>query len=119
MKDCTNCKWDRLNSEGRMIQCFQGHVRIFKKMVENCHAWEERPKEIYCNLKDPEIECFEFKRKMDHGWCKDCVHRGLEERPNPPCWCDEPTFCYVLAGEKTIKAEFCPVCQKPREEWGK
>ena len=44
---------------------------------------------------------------------------GPEEKPKPFCWCDKPTFRYVLAGEHSFKAEFCPVCSKKREEWGK
>ena len=48
-----------------------------------------------------------------------CHHSEPEIKPKPLCWCDEPTFCYVLVGENTLKAEFCPVCGKKREEWGK
>lgn len=49
MKNCTNCKWDRLNPQGheRMIQCGQGHDRLIDKVIENCHAWEEK-KECWC-----------------------------------------------------------------------
>ena len=42
-RSCKDCKWDRLNPEGkRMIQCGQGHARTFEKVIENCHAWEEK-----------------------------------------------------------------------------
>ncbi len=49
----------------------------------------------------------------------ECHHEDPEEKPKERCWCDEPTFAYVLAGEKSIKAEFCPVCGKVQKEWGK
>ncbi len=48
-----------------------------------------------------------------------CHHSEPQEKPKEKCWCDEPTFCYVLVGEQPIRAEFCPGCGKKREEWGK
>ena len=45
MKNCQNCQWDKLNPQGqKMIQCGQGHIRTFQKIIENCHAWEEKKK---------------------------------------------------------------------------
>ena len=40
MKNCESCKWDR---EG---ECKQGHVRWNRDkrwIIEDCHAWEEKP----------------------------------------------------------------------------
>ena len=50
MTKCLDCKYDILDVEGqRMEQCRQGHSRTFKRMIENCHAWEEKPK-CWCEL---------------------------------------------------------------------
>ena len=48
-----------------------------------------------------------------------CHHSEPQEKQKESCWCSKPTFCYVLVGEQTLKAQFCPVCKKPSEEWGK
>ena len=86
-RNCINCKFDRLNSEKeRMIQCFQGHVRIFKKVVENCHAWEEK-KKCWCG----------YSNRERNNWNVSVKDReGL------------PNFVWNIA--------YCPVCGKPMKE---
>jgi len=52
MRDCLSCKWDALNQHlqgQRMIQCKQGHIRTFQKIIEDCHAWEVK-KTCWCEL---------------------------------------------------------------------
>lgn len=76
--------------------------------MEHKLCW--RCKEYLLNKYGPNF----YKTPSDH-----CHHPEPQEKPKPLCWCDTPTFCYVLVGEHTVKAEFCPVCKKPREGWGK
>lgn len=90
-RNCMNCKFDRFNLEGRMIQCFQGHVRIFKTVVENCHAWGEKP--------EPPCWC-SYPQEVRNNW--NVSVRDKEGVPNL-VW----------------KIVCCPVCGKARINWGK
>ena len=79
-KDCLNCKWDKLNPQGqRMIQCDQGHVRPFQKIIDNCHAWEEKER-CWCDYPVAER----------NNW--NVSIRGPDGLPNP-VW--SFTFCPV------------------------
>lgn len=73
--------------------------RFMPEIVKHPHPW------LHCHHNEGVITLHNFL--------------SLDEKPKEKCWCDEPTFCYVIAGEKTIKAEFCPVCGKVQKEWGK
>ena len=53
-----------------------------------------------------------------------CHHDEPEEKPKVKCWCEEPTFSVVvvLSREKKTtmaRVNFCPICGKPRKDWGK
>jgi len=74
-RSCEDCKWDRLNlQEERMIQCGQGHVRTFKKVVEDCHAWEKKEK----------CWCVEVKNRMVF---KGIGGGGFEINPSKANYC--------------------------------
>jgi hypothetical protein len=49
-----------------------------------------------------------------------CHHDEPEEKPKEKCWCDEPTFQMItILPDKFIEVQFCPICGKPRKDWGK
>jgi len=84
-RSCEDCKWDRLNQEGkRMIQCGQGHARTFEKVIENCHAWEKKEK-CWCELKNPQSPLWKYlpgypdKKNtalpMEINFCPECGKR--------------------------------------------
>ena len=88
MGDCIMCKWDKFNSQGqRMIQCGQGHARTFQKIIEDCHAWEEKEK---CWCESP----LGYKRLQLHDYIVDQDGLGHYQMRSPE------------------NAEFCPRCSR-------
>jgi hypothetical protein len=48
-----------------------------------------------------------------------CHHPDPEERPKGKCWCDDPSFQRIYLGGELREIHFCPLCGKPRKNWGK
>jgi hypothetical protein len=49
-----------------------------------------------------------------------CHHDAPEEKPEVKCWCWHPNLKMVtLPSSEVVEIQFCPVCGKPRKDWGK
>jgi hypothetical protein len=48
-----------------------------------------------------------------------CHHDESKEKPKEECWCDEPNFRMIYLGKQLTEVQFCPLCGKPKKDWGK
>ena len=53
-------------------------IRYYTHPATHCHHDLPRERPNFCQLKNPKEECIDFEIKTSHNWCKDCVHRSVE-----------------------------------------